>query len=224
MLATDTQAPVVTETAVGADLLEALEVLTKLAVQAVGDNLRVLAVGDVALSVQEPGGDLVLGRGLEDGDDALELFGGELTSTVLEKILSAFRPFIIVLARTLQCLGVFDFFPPPLANLHTKLLLCHPHPSRSSNRPHALRTFRSRLKTLQELPGCWIVSNVPLAEVDIGLLADQVGVTATDTLDLGQSVHDLLLAINVGVEQTQNELEVRLLAGHERCNRKKSTN
>ena len=113
MLATDTQAPVVTETAVGADLLEALEVLTKLAVQAVGDNLRVLAVGDVALSVQEPGGDLVLGRGLEDGDDALELFGGELTSTVLEKILSAFRPFIIVLARALQCLGVFDFFPPP---------------------------------------------------------------------------------------------------------------
>jgi hypothetical protein len=75
---------------------------------------------------------------------------------------------------------------------------------------------------LQGLPGCWTVSNVPLAEVDIGLLADQVGVTATDTLDLGQSVHDLLLAVNVGVEQTQNELEVRLLAGHERCNRKKS--
>jgi hypothetical protein len=74
----------VTETAVGADLLEALEVLTKLAVQAVGDNLRVLAVGDVALSVQEPGGDLVLGRGLEDGDDALKLFGGEFTSTILK--------------------------------------------------------------------------------------------------------------------------------------------
>ncbi len=38
---------------------------------------------------------------------------------------------------------------------------------------------------------------VPLAEVDIGLLADQVGVAATDTLDLGQGVHDLLLAINL---------------------------
>lgn len=71
-----------TETAVRADLLQALKVLTDLAVQAVGDNLRVLAVGDVALSVQEPAGDLVLRRGLEDGDNTLELFGGEFTSAV----------------------------------------------------------------------------------------------------------------------------------------------
>jgi hypothetical protein len=64
------------------------------------------------------------------------------------------------------------------------------------------------------------MANVPLGEVDIGLLADQVGVTATDTLDLGQRVHDLLFSINVSVEETQDELEVRLLAGHERCYRK----
>lgn len=60
--------------------------------------------------------------------------------------------------------------------------------------------------------------NVPLAEVNIGLLADQVGVTTTNTLDLGQGVHDFLFAIDVGVEQTDNVLEVRLLAGYERCN------
>lgn len=59
--------------------------------------------------------------------------------------------------------------------------------------------------------------DVPLGQVDIGLLADQVGVTTADTLDTGQGVHNLLLAIDVGVKQTQNELEVRLLAGHERC-------
>jgi hypothetical protein len=35
---------------------------------------------------------------------------------------------------------------------------------------------------------------IPLVEVNIGLLADQVGVSATDTLDLGQGVHDLLLS------------------------------
>lgn len=46
-----------------------------------------------------------------------------------------------------------------------------------------------------------------LGQVDIGLLADQVGVAATDTLDLGQGVHDLLLAIDVGVEQTDDVLE-----------------
>lgn len=38
---------------------------------------------------------------------------------------------------------------------------------------------------------------VPLVEVDVGLLADQVAVSATDTLDLGQGVHDLLLAIDL---------------------------
>jgi hypothetical protein len=46
-----------------------------------------------------------------------------------------------------------------------------------------------------------------LAEIDIGLLADQVGVAATDTLDLGQGVHDLLLSIDVRVQQTDDVLE-----------------
>jgi hypothetical protein len=46
-----------------------------------------------------------------------------------------------------------------------------------------------------------------LHEVDIGLLADQVGVAATDTGDLGQGVHDLLLAIDVRVQQTDDVLE-----------------
>jgi hypothetical protein len=82
VLTTDTEAPVVTKTTVGADLLQALEILTDLAVQGVGNNLGVLAIGDVALSVKEPRGNLVLGGSLEDGDDTLELFGGELTSTV----------------------------------------------------------------------------------------------------------------------------------------------
>jgi hypothetical protein len=45
---------------------------------------------------------------------------------------------------------------------------------------------------------------LPLVQVDIGLLANQVGVTTTDTLDLGQGIHDLLLAIDVGVEKTVN--------------------
>jgi len=42
-----------------------------------------------------------------------------------------------------------------------------------------------------------LAGDVPLVEIDIGLLADQVGVAATDTLDLGQGVHDLLLAIDL---------------------------
>lgn len=42
----------------------------------------------------------------------------------------------------------------------------------------------------------------PFVKINIGLLAHDVGISATDTLDLGQGVHDLTLAIDVGVEET----------------------
>lgn len=70
------------ETTVSANLLEALEILTELGVDTVGEDVGVLAIDDIALSVDEPCRDLVLGGVLEDGDDTLELFGGELTSAV----------------------------------------------------------------------------------------------------------------------------------------------
>lgn len=54
--------------------------------------------------------------------------------------------------------------------------------------------------------------NIPLVEVDIGLLADQVGVSSTDTLDLSKSVHDLAATLNVGVKETQDVLQKFLSA------------
>lgn len=71
-----------TQTTVGSDLLETLQIFTQLALHAVGQNLGVLAVDNIALSVQEPGWDLVLSRVLDDGDDALEFFGRDFTGTV----------------------------------------------------------------------------------------------------------------------------------------------
>ena len=50
-------------------------------------------------------------------------------------------------------------------------------------------------------------SHIPLVQIDIGFLADQVGVSPAYTLDLGQGVHDLLFAIDVGIEETENELD-----------------
>ena len=60
---------------------------------------------------------------------------------------------------------------------------------------------------------------IPLVEVDIGLFADKVGVATTDTLDLSQGVHDLALAINVGVEETQDVLcpRIQYLIQPRRC-------
>lgn len=57
--------------------------------------------------------------------------------------------------------------------------------------------------------------DVPLVQVDIGLFADQVGVTAADTLDVSQGIDNLLFTVNVGVEQTDDVLEVGLFARHE---------
>ena len=63
----------------GADLLETLEVLTKLVVEDVGHHLGSLAVLDVT-PVQEPVGDLVLARILHDRHQLLDLLLVELTS------------------------------------------------------------------------------------------------------------------------------------------------
>jgi hypothetical protein len=54
VLAADAEAPVVTETTVGTDLLQALQVLTELGVDTVGKDLRGLAIDNVALTVEEP--------------------------------------------------------------------------------------------------------------------------------------------------------------------------
>lgn len=54
VLASDSKTPVVSETTVGSDLLQSFQILTKLALHAVCQHLRVLAVDDIALSVQKP--------------------------------------------------------------------------------------------------------------------------------------------------------------------------
>jgi hypothetical protein len=144
VLTTDAEAPVVTETTVSADLLQALEIVTELAVDTVGEGLAVLAIDDIALPVEEPGGDLVW------------------------RMLDHSAPLMQSTQHTLQ--GVLD------------------------DGDKTLKLFRGEITSA-------------LAEIDIGLLADQVGVAATDTLDLGQGVHDLLLSIDVRVQQTDDVLE-----------------
>lgn len=73
VLTAHTKAPVVTQTTVGTDLLQSLQILTQLRVHIRGGQLRVLAVDDVLLSVQEPVRDLVLARVRDDRDDLLDL-------------------------------------------------------------------------------------------------------------------------------------------------------
>ena len=68
------------ETTVRPDLLQPLEVVTDLGVHSVGEDLRVLAIDDVPLPVQEPRRDLELRGVLDDSDNTLELIGVQLAS------------------------------------------------------------------------------------------------------------------------------------------------
>jgi hypothetical protein len=54
MLSANTKAPEMAKTAVCTNLLEAFKVVAQLGVNTVGQNLQVLAVDDVTLTVQEP--------------------------------------------------------------------------------------------------------------------------------------------------------------------------
>ena len=49
-----------TKTTMSANLLETLEIITELGIDTVGQDLRVLAIDDITLSVHEPGGDLAI--------------------------------------------------------------------------------------------------------------------------------------------------------------------
>ena len=122
-----------TKTTVSTDLLQALQIITKFGIDTVGENLRILAIDDIALTIEEPCWDLVLCWVLDDGDDSLELLGGKFTGTV-------FRQNIFLLPTSNQI--------------------------------------------------------IPLVEIDIGLLANQVRVAASHSFYLSQCVHDLLLALD----------------------------
>ncbi|KAL5476493.1 hypothetical protein ACEPAI_3350 [Sanghuangporus weigelae] len=72
VLTPHTQTPEVSQPPVRTDLLQALQVVTKLRVDVVRKDLIVLPIDNILLPVEEPRGDLVLRRILDDGDDALE--------------------------------------------------------------------------------------------------------------------------------------------------------
>jgi hypothetical protein len=81
MLSPHTQPPDMSEPTVSSDLLQSLEIISQLRVNAVGKDLRVFAVDDIFLSVEEPGGNFVVGWVLDDGHDALEFVRVEVSGT-----------------------------------------------------------------------------------------------------------------------------------------------
>jgi hypothetical protein len=72
------------------NLLQPLQILTKLALHSVCQYLRVFTIDNIALSVEEPGWDFVLCRILNNGDDSLKFFRCDFTSTIHLSGLSRF--------------------------------------------------------------------------------------------------------------------------------------
>lgn len=62
-----------TQTAMRADLLQALQIVTELGIQVGGSQLRVFAIDDVLLSVKEPVGYFVLQWVRDDGYNLVNL-------------------------------------------------------------------------------------------------------------------------------------------------------
>lgn len=73
VLTTDTETPVVTETAVRADLLQAFQIVTQFRIQIGGSQLIVFTINDILLSIQEPVGYFVVQWVGDDGDNLLNL-------------------------------------------------------------------------------------------------------------------------------------------------------
>jgi len=63
------------------NLLQSLQILTKFIIETVGKELRVLAIHNILLSIEEPFGDFVLSRVLQDRDNSFKFFGRELAGT-----------------------------------------------------------------------------------------------------------------------------------------------
>jgi hypothetical protein len=75
VLTTHAQSPEVSQTSVSTHLLQAFKIITEFRVDTVCENLEVLAIHNVLLSVEEPRWNLVLGGVLDDGNDAFKFFG-----------------------------------------------------------------------------------------------------------------------------------------------------
>ena len=120
-----------TKATVSTDLLQAFQIITKLRIDTVGENLGVLAIDDIALTIEEPGWDLVLSWVLDDSNNSLELFGSEFAGTAMRLV---FNPAEIracsyrLLRSTSAFLQTkFEYLrPTPLIFVNAYIVFCLP--------------------------------------------------------------------------------------------------
>lgn len=82
VLTTNTETVSVTNTTVSTDLLQALHIFTELVVEGVRQELAVLAILAILLTIEEPVWDLVLTGVLHNGDEAFKVSIIDFTSAL----------------------------------------------------------------------------------------------------------------------------------------------
>jgi hypothetical protein len=80
MLTSDAQPPEMSQATMSANFLQPLQIIPKLGVHTIGKNLRVLAVHNIPLPVQEPRRDFELCWVLNYRDNSFQLVGVEIAS------------------------------------------------------------------------------------------------------------------------------------------------
>eukprot|EP01083_Nonionella_stella_P189889 703251_1 len=78
------------QTTVSTNLLHPLNIITKLGIEVLGENLGVLSCLNILLPIEEPKRDLELTRVLNDSNKLLNLISGELSGTLVYINLSLF--------------------------------------------------------------------------------------------------------------------------------------
>ena len=68
-------------TPVSTDFLQSLQIFSKLIIESVGKELRILSIDNIPLSVEEPFRDFILSGVLKDGNNTLEFFRSKFTSS-----------------------------------------------------------------------------------------------------------------------------------------------
>lgn len=129
----------VSQTSVRSDLLESLQVVSKLLVDGVGKSVGRFTVGQVLLSVEEPSGDFELSGVLHNGNDSLELIRVELSGTGMSiqktkegrtyrllRSTSAFLQTKLAYRRPIPLISVkaYMIFPPPLTLVLSNRRMC----------------------------------------------------------------------------------------------------
>ena len=78
-----------TQATMSTDLLQALQIVTELGVDTVSENLAVLAIDDIALTIEEPGWDFVLRGVLDNRNNPLQFFRGKFASAIRRRLVLA---------------------------------------------------------------------------------------------------------------------------------------